>query len=170
MSSLKFLTDNDVIELLGEYVLKAYLEKKEKELKASREFHMNTINGNENTEVSNLSFTKKLRCGYVNDINKIPHYQITSIFNITKNITAKKNKEILWSIHVKKIIDDKKEKGEKIPNAIAFPKSIDVDAFSLSWLNEKPHKRIQLYEKFLKEHISHPWQFSCINTKKWAFH
>ena len=39
MSSLHYLKDNDLIELLGDYVLKAYLRKKQKELDDAREFH-----------------------------------------------------------------------------------------------------------------------------------
>ena len=39
MSSLHYLNDHDLIELLGDYVLKAYLRKKQKELYDSRAFH-----------------------------------------------------------------------------------------------------------------------------------
>ena len=39
MSSLHYLKDHDLIELLGDYVLKAYLRKKQKEFDDAREFH-----------------------------------------------------------------------------------------------------------------------------------
>ena len=39
MSSLHYLKDHDLIELLGDYVLKAYLRKKQKELDEARAFH-----------------------------------------------------------------------------------------------------------------------------------
>ena len=39
MSSLRYLRDNDLIILLGDYVLKAYLRKKKKDLEESRKYH-----------------------------------------------------------------------------------------------------------------------------------
>lgn len=39
MSSLHYLNNHDLIELLGDYVLKAYLRKKQKELDDARAFH-----------------------------------------------------------------------------------------------------------------------------------
>jgi len=39
MSSLHYLKDHDLIELLGDYVLKAYFRKKKKDLEESRTFH-----------------------------------------------------------------------------------------------------------------------------------
>lgn len=143
MSSLKFIKDNDVIELLGEYVLKAYLKKKEKDLEDSREFHIKNLESPLiiyiNSIPYNLSLSKKVQLGHVNDINKIPHYQIVSIINIVR--------------------------------AIYIRRSLDLEALSLSWLNEKLSKRIELYENFLNEYITNPWQFAMDQSvvKVWAF-
>lgn len=41
MSSLHYLKDQDLIILLGDYVLKAYIQKKQKELDDTRAFHEN---------------------------------------------------------------------------------------------------------------------------------
>lgn len=150
MSSLKFLKDNDVIVLLGEYVLIAYIKKKEKELKKSREFHMKNLESQVmvfiNFKPFNLSLIKKVRLGYVTDINKIPHYDIVSIINMAKNESLQKNKEVLWDNYVKKILAE----CEEIPQSIPVPSTLDSEASTLSWLNEKPKKRIELYEKIVK--------------------
>ena len=72
MSSLNYLKDNDIIQKLEGYVLKAYLKKKKKDLEDARDFHINCV-----------------------DINKINHYLISDVISKVKN-------DNLWSNLFKK--------------------------------------------------------------------
>ena len=66
MSSLHYLKDYDLIELLGDYVLKAYLRKRKKELDETRAFH-----------------DKNFHDGI--DMNKANHYLISDAIEEFKN-------------------------------------------------------------------------------------
>ena len=66
MSSLYYLRDNDLIELLGDYVMKAYLHKKKKDLEESRKYHENNFQD-------------------CIDVNKLNHYLISDVITDLKN-------------------------------------------------------------------------------------
>jgi len=80
MSSLHYLKDHDLIELLGDYVLKAYLRKKKKDLEESRKYH-------------EKNFQDCI------DVNKENHYLISDvIFDIKHNYPLKYPKDsFIWS-------------------------------------------------------------------------
>lgn len=67
MSVLHYLKDYDLIELLGDYVLKAHLQKKDKDLDDARQFHEKNFQD------------------YV-DENEVNHYLISDVItDITQN-------------------------------------------------------------------------------------
>ena len=61
MSSLHYLRDQDIIELLGDYVLKAYLRKKQKVFDDARAFHEKNSQDYQSEKLKRLQYYLYLR-------------------------------------------------------------------------------------------------------------
>lgn len=77
MSPLQYLNDNDLILQLGDYVLKAYLKKREKDLEDSRSFHKENFQSN-------------------NYVNKGKHYLISDVIAYIKKCYIFVDQGLSW--------------------------------------------------------------------------
>ena len=76
MSTLNYLKDNDIIKLLEEYVLKAYLQKKQKDLDQSRDFHEKNFQECIDMNRENHYFISDI----ITDINIPLYFSVTPLY------------------------------------------------------------------------------------------